>query len=49
MPVFINLCRVLKLSKVSLTSASPLRIESVQRAGARAVKPGPEGQESRRG
>jgi len=35
MLVFINLCRELKLSKVSLTFASPLRIESIQQAGAR--------------
>jgi hypothetical protein len=45
MLVFVNLCRELKLSKVSLTSASPHRIESIQEAGARAVKPGPEWQE----
>jgi len=40
MLVFINLCRELKLSKVSLTSASPLRIESIQQAGARQQSPG---------
>ncbi len=49
MLVFINLCRELKLSKVSQTSASPLRIESIQQAGARAMKPGPAWQEHRLG
>jgi hypothetical protein len=46
MLAFINLCRELKLSKVSLTSASPLRTESILQAGARAMKPGPVWQES---
>jgi len=45
MVVFINLCRELKLSKVSLTSASRPQIKSIQQAGARAVKPGPEWRE----
>lgn len=33
MLVFINLCRELKLLKVSLTFGYPLRIESIQKAG----------------
>jgi hypothetical protein len=49
MLIFINLCRELKLSKVSLTYASRLRIESIQKAGAQAVEPGPAWQESRAG
>jgi hypothetical protein len=48
MLVFINVCRELKLSKPSLTSP-PLGIRAIQEAGARAIKPGLEWQESRAG
>jgi|SRR5580692_12819402 hypothetical protein len=46
--VFQTCCGELKLSKASLTSASPTGW-SIQEAGARAIKPGPEWQESRAG
>jgi hypothetical protein len=45
MLVFINFCRKLKLSKAPLTSASPW-IGPIEEAGAGAIKPGPEWQDS---
>jgi hypothetical protein len=48
MLVFVNVCRELKLSKPSLTSASP-RNGSIQEAGAQAIMPGLEWRESRAG